>query len=164
MHTTWSEHAGTLGCAAAIGRSNNCVVQQQFSKAVPIHQTSANVCSKALKGFTRLGPKHRELNPSLNTCCNTLLIPHHSAAWFETGKPLKIPDPGQHAHVVHRHQRQQQASVCMLGPSLNKMQHLLTCKLSQQRQVTPQRLSQDGPGILCYVFRAILATVLVTAS
>lgn len=89
MHTTRSEHAGTLGCAAAIGRSNTCVVQQQYSKAVSIHQTSANVCRKALKGFIRLGPKHRDLSPSLNTCCNYLLIPHHSATCFETGKPLE---------------------------------------------------------------------------
>ena len=86
MHTMQSEHAGTLGCAAATRLLNTCVVQQQYGKAVPIHQTSAmaSVCRKALKGFTRLGPKHRDLN----TCCNILLIPRHSAAWSETGKKL----------------------------------------------------------------------------
>ena len=113
-------------------------MQQQHGKAVPIHHPSAvaNVCRKVFRGFTRLGPKHRDLN----TCCNTLLIPHHSAVWSETGKNLMSSRSRSICLSCSQKSTPATGFPCMLGPSLS-MQHLVTCNLSPQSQVTPQQLS-----------------------
>ena len=114
--------------------------------------------SHEIKGFTRLGPKHRDSN----TCCSTLLRPHHSAAWSETRKLMRSRSRLTCPCCS-------QTSTLATGFSMYawakplSMHYLVTGKLSQQSQVTPQQLSQDGLGILCYAFNTILATVLVTS-